>query len=115
MASRSSLVRCAAHRVGAAVLTVLALSATACSLSGSSAGFDRGAAERYAQRLEALRALDSELSAEILKTRSGLIPNYDGLVRIERLTNGMQLSLRDLPAFLDTAQRGLVNGELLAA
>src|SRR5690349_14393341 len=59
--------------------------------------------------------LDSELSAEVLKTRTGLVPHYDGLMRAERSLDALYASLRKPPEFLAGEQRGRVLAELAAA
>lgn len=66
---------------------------------------DSASSERYDQTLRSMLALQIELTAELMKTRSGLVSNYDGLVRIEAGLHDHAQRAQQAPRFLPTAAR----------
>lgn len=66
----------------------------------------------YSQNLRQLRATDALLSEELLKSRSGLVMHYDGLVRGTTTLTRLLHSLADIPGFLGDAGTTELNQRL---
>lgn len=61
---------------------------------------DAPAAVLYQERLQSLLAVDFRLIAEVLKSRSGIVGHYDGIVQAEAARKRIHRELREMPAFL---------------
>ena len=99
-----------------ALLCALLL-ALALQLAGTwHARVDVGAAERYGRGLRSVLALELALSAELMRSQSGLVGHFDSLVELERRLRAQLLALREPPPFLPVAARAelalaIANGE----
>ncbi|MFT3924082.1 MAG: ATP-binding protein [Myxococcales bacterium] len=72
---------------------------------------DAREAEHYARALDAVQALNVELTSQTLKTRLALVGHYDGLVQAQAALVRLHARLREPPRFLEPALReGLVRG-----
>jgi signal transduction histidine kinase len=84
------------HTVNALVCaTLLALLGT--TLLAWSRRIDERASARYDQTLRSLLALDSRLTAEVMKARAGLVGHYDGIVQTMAARRRLQAALNELP------------------
>src|SRR5262245_30098552 len=83
-----------------ALTALLGLSLLGFSLWSWPRRVDERSAIRYERQLRTLLALDFRLNAEILKSRSGISPHYDGIVQTAAARKRAYQELHRFPSFL---------------
>jgi len=76
---------------------------------------DPTVAERYGRGLRTLLALELALSAEVLRTKSGLVGHFDGLVQLEQRIGAQRAALKEAPGFLEAGARDELSRSIAGA
>ena len=76
---------------------------------------DHRAEADYSRNLRTLKAEDPGLNEEVLRSRSGLVAHYDGLVRRIRELGRLCRILADVPPFLDNGASATLKREVESA